>query len=816
MLLKKINFALLLMFCVFACTAQHALLSGSVADADNGKPLIAATIQVNNTYIATVTNASGKFTINQKINFPATFTVSYIGYEQQVIHILRADSVLHVKLKRQAYLNAEVAVSATKAQADMAMAYTNLNKDEIATNNFSQDMPDILQLQPSTVATSDAGTGIGYTGIRIRGTDASRINVMINGIPLNDPESQQLYWVNVPDIASSADQIQVQRGVGTSTNGGNAFGASINITSGKPQLTPYAQAGLGIGSFNTLQRNLKLSTGLLADHFVVEGRFSHITSNGYVDRAEADLLSFLISGTYLGAKSSLRFNLMTGIEKTYQAWNGVPQSRIENDVPGMLAFIDRNYLDSAQAQNLLQSGRTYNYFTYDNQTDNYKQKHLQLFYSTQLSHALDLHVALHYTLGKGYYEEYKTQQALTQYQMELPVVGNDTVNYSDLIRRKWLDNDFYGGNFSMNYNAGAFKLIWGGALNQYSGKHFGRVMWAQFAGNNPIDYEYYFNDALKTDASIYTKATYTFGDKLIAFGDLQYRHVAYRFQGIDANLQSVPQTEKRNFFNPKMGITYHISQQQNAYASFSVANHEPSRDDYINSSTASRPKHETLYDLEAGYRYTARNFNAGINYYLMLYKNQLVLSGKINDVGEYTRTNMDNSFREGIEMDAAVRFCKWLELKGNLTLSRAIIKQFTAYIDNYDTGLQTAHTFENVDIAFSPNVVSNLIAEFYVIKNLSAQVIGQYIGKQFLDNTANSNKALAAYGLINLRAFYKIDALKKIPALDLGLQVNNLLNHSYSANGYTYSYISGGTAVAENFYFPQAGTQWMLQLKVLF
>jgi iron complex outermembrane receptor protein len=807
---------LLLMFLLIGTYAHSQFITGKVVDADNNLPLPSATVHVNNTYIVTVTNVQGYFAIKQKIDLPASFTVSYLGYESVTVQIDSNISEITVELNRQVFLNAEVAVSATKANTDMAMAFTNLNKDEISKQNFSQDIPYILQLQPSTVATSDAGTGIGYTGIRIRGTDASRINVMINGIPLNDAESQQLYWVNVPDIASSADQIQIQRGVGTSTNGGNAFGASINITSGKPQLTPHAQVGIGMGTFGTLQRNLKLSSGLLSKHFVVDGRFSHITSNGYVDRANADLMSFIISGTYLGDKSSLRFNLITGIEKTYQAWNGVPQARMDNDIQGMLAYIDRNYLDNAQAQNLLQSGRTYNSFTYDNQTDNYKQKHLQLFYSTQLNHLLDLHVAMHYTLGKGYYEEYKQQQDLAQYQMQLPVVGNDTISNSDLIRRKWLDNDFYGANFSMNYNLKKLKLIWGGALNQYQGKHFGRVIWAQFAGNNPIDFEYYFNDATKTDLNLYAKATYNFTEKLIGFADMQFRTVAYEFQGIDQNFNAVIQQETLHFFNPKMGITFKPASNQTLYTSFSVANHEPSRDDYINSTIASRPKHESLYDLEGGYRYAGRNFNAGLNYYLMLYKNQLVLTGKVNDVGEYTRTNMKNSLRQGVELDAAYRFYKWLEMKGNLTLSSSKIKSFTEYLDNYDLGNQQKFNYQNTNIAFSPTVISNFIFEFNFTKRVSLQLIGQYVGKQYLDNTQNQNKMLPAYGLMHLRAFYTQPPTKYTPAFDLSFQINNLLNKKYSANGYTYSYISGGNTIAENFYYPQAGTQLMLQLKVSF
>lgn len=794
-------------------------IKGIVTESISNKPLAFATVSLSNTYITTVTTNTGAFEFKNLKGGNYVLSVSYLGYEIQEQSIsLDKDVKLNIQLQRKAIMQEEVAVSATKASAQSGMAFTELDKTEIEKTNFGQDIPYLLQLQPSTVATSDAGTGVGYTGLRIRGSDASRINVTVNGIPLNDAESQQLYWVNMPDLASSADNIQVQRGVGTSTNGASAFGGSINITTSKTDTLPFGELNLSAGSFCTLKRNVIAGTGLINNHFAFEGRLSQITSVGYVDRATADLSSYFITGTYFGKNNILRLNLISGKEKTYQAWNGVPQCRIDNDTAAMLAFIDRNYLNEDEAANLLNSGRTYNYFTYQNQTDNYQQKHYQLFYSQQINSKINANIAAYLTHGEGYYEEFKNDQSYADYNMTNPIVGSDTITSTNLVRQKWLDNDFYGTTFSVNYDSqNKLQATFGGAYTQYYGNHFGLVNWAEYYGNNPLNFEYYYNNALKKDFNVYAKATYSISKNWIAFGDLQYRYVDYSFQGYDVNLNTVNENEKLNFFNPKAGLTFRPDNHQSGYVSFSVGNHEPSRDDYVNSSTTSRPLAETLYDLESGYRFNNRNFTAGFNYYLMIYKNQLVLTGKLNDVGEYTRTNIENSFREGVELDAGYRILSNLQVKGNATISRAKIKMFNEYVDDYDNGGQLLIEHNDADIAFSPNVIANGIVSFEPIKNLTADFIFQYVGQQFLDNTSNDNRVLNAYSICNLRFNYAIgNAVSKQPKLDFGLQITNLLNQLYESNGYTYSYFASGQTTTENFYFPQAGINYMASVRVRF
>jgi iron complex outermembrane receptor protein len=805
-------------FIPIMASAQFSI-TGSVTEATLNKPMAFATVALTNTYITTVTNSSGAFEFKNLKAGDYVLSVSYLGYEIQEQKISLDKNInLNIQLQRKAILQEEVAVSATKASTQSGMAFTELSKKEIEKTNFGQDIPYLLQLQPSTVATSDAGTGVGYTGLRIRGSDASRINVTVNGIPLNDAESQQLYWVNMPDLASSADNIQVQRGVGTSTNGASAFGGSINITTSKTDTLPFGELNLSAGSFCTFKRNVKAGTGLLNNHFAFEARLSQITSVGYVDRATADLSSYFITGTYFGKNNILRLNLISGKEKTYQAWNGVPQCRIDNDTTAMLAFIDRNYFSADEAANLLNSGRTYNYFTYQNQTDNYQQKHYQLFYSQQINTHLNANFVAYLTRGEGYYEELKNDQSYADYNMTEPIVGVDTITTTNLVRQKWLGNDFYGTTFSVNYDSQKkLQATIGGAYTQYYGDHFGNVIWAEYYGNNPLNYEYYYNNALKKDFNIYAKATYSLSSKCIAFGDFQYRYVNYSFKGYDVNLNTVNENEILNFINPKAGITFRPDNNQSAYISFSVGNHEPSRDDYVNSSATSHPTAETLYDIEVGYRYNNRNFTAGFNNYFMIYKNQLVLTGKLNDVGEYTRTNIENSYREGIELDAGYRILSNLQVKANTTISQSKIKVFNEYVDDYDNGEQIIIEHDDAEIAFSPNLIANGIVSFEPIKNLSADFIFQYVGQQFLDNTSNENRILKAYSICNLRFNYAIGSVvSKQPKLDFGLQISNLLNQLYESNGYTYSYFASGQTTTENFYFPQAGINYMASIRVRF
>jgi iron complex outermembrane receptor protein len=659
------------------------------------------------------------------------------------------------------------------------------------------------------VVSSDAGAGVGYTGIRIRGSDPTRINVTINGIPYNEAESQGTYWVNLPDFASSVDNIQVQRGVGTSTNGAGAFGASLNIQTNTLQQEAYAEINNSFGSFNTWKHTVKVGSGLIGGKWSFDGRLSKISSDGYIDRASSDLKSFFVSGGYHGKSTLVKLNVFSGKEVTYQAWYGTPESRIRNDRQGMLDYIARNGLAGREAENLLNAGRTYNYYTYNNQTDNYQQDHYQLIASHELNKHWNLNGALHLTRGRGYYEEYRPDESFEQYNLPDLTISDSLISSTDLIRRRWLDNYFYGFTYGANYSSGG-KLSGtiGGGWNQYAGKHFGEIIWARFAGNTAAGHKYYENEALKTDFNIYSKANYRFTDKINTYIDLQYRRVMYSFLGFDNNLTNVQQTAAMHFFNPKAGLTYQVSNESNLYVSYSVGNREPTRDDFTQSTPQSRPKSETLRNLEAGFRKAGKHLTWGLNYYLMNYKNQLVLTGQINDVGEYNRTNIPKSYRTGIELDAAAKIKPGLQWSGNLALSRNKINNYNEFFDNYDLGEQTSVRYASTDIAFSPNIIGSNTFSYSPVKSLALHFISKYVGSQYLDNTASDNRKLAAFFVQDVRINYTMQA-RWMKEIELNLLVSNLFNQAYEPNGYTYSYIAEGRVVTENFYYPQAGTHFL-------
>ncbi len=712
-----------------------------------------------------------------------------------------------------------VEVIAIRAGDKAPFTKTNFSAAEIARNNTGQDIPFILNQTVSVVSHSDAGNGVGYTGISIRGTDATRINMTLNGLPYNDAESQSIYFVDLPDFASSVSSIQIQRGVGTSSNGAGAFGASINFSTNDFKGEPYAEFNNSAGSFNTWKNTLKAGTGLIGDHFTVDMRLSRISSNGYIDRSASDLKSAYFTVAWLGKKTAARFNLITGAEKTGQAWNGVPEAKLYGD----LSALDEHYLNNSgysgalyntvnDSLNLYRSNpRTYNYFTYKNQTDNYLQSHYQAFLNHQFSDYITANVAVFLTRGKGYYEEYKNAAVYADYGLPDALAGSSSFSSTDLIRQKWLDNFFYGGIFSFQYKKQQTEFTLGGGWDQYDGKHYGYITWAA-RGGIPDDYRYYNDPARKTDFNGYAKWQQQFGTYLSSFADLQFHQISYVIDGFDDNpLLPIHIANRYQFLNPKAGFSYNRGPWQ-GYLSYALARHEPNRDDF-EAGLTQQPKPETLHDFEIGLNKRRPEYSWGITGYYMLYHDQLVLTGKINDVGSYTSTNTPRSYRLGLEIQGSLKPAKWFQASGNLTWSQNKVLNYTEYIDDYDNGGQKAFTYKKSDIALSPGIIAAASLSFYPFSQLEISFPGKYVGISYLDNAQSNKKKISDYYVQQLRMIYS-PKIKKLHEVNIALQVNNLFNKRYEANGYTYGYYTGGKLVNENFLFPQAGRNFILFVNI--
>ena len=790
---------LLALSSVFQAKAQNTI-QGTITN-EEGKSLPEVKIGILKTYSGTFSDENGKYQLNNILQDTVQLRISLIGYEDEEVLVIFNNNVVekNIVLNSSARMIEEVQISAVRADNSTPTTFTNLSKEEIQKGNFGQDIPYLMEKTPSTVVTSDAGAGVGYTGIRIRGVDPTRTNVTINGIPLNDAESHGVYWVNMPDFASSTDNIQIQRGVGTSTNGAAAFGSSINIKTDNIQKEASTSIDNSFGSFNTIKNNIKVGTGLIKDQFTFDARLSRIQSDGYVDRASSNLNSMYLSGAWIGKKTLIKANLFRGHERTYQAWWGVNDEQLKNN-------------------------RTFNYYTYENEVDNYNQDHYQLHLTQTINSKMNFNISGHYTKGYGYYEQYRNDEDFSTYGFSPIILSNDTINTSDIIRRRWLDNDFYGTVFSFNYtNLKNLKLVWGGSINEYKGKHFGEVIWARSASQSEIGDRYYENDAKKNEISSYVRGNYKI-KKINAYLDLQVRNINYSYLGFDesfGNLVELQQNISFTFFNPKAGLSYTINDKSNLYASYAVANREPVRTDFINSSPESRPKAENLQNLEVGYKYQHKKFFSNLNYYLMNYNDQLILSGEINDVGAYNRINVDKSYRMGVELEFGYMINKKLSVSGNLMLSSNKIKEFNEYIDNYDNYdidgnmIQNVINHKNTDIAFSPNAIASLGLLYEPIKNLELGLMSKYVGKQYLDNTSNNNRKLNEYYLTNLTLNYTFKKLG-FKELKVGVLVNNVFNYLYENNGYTFSYVYGGELTTENYYYPQAGRNFLARISFNF
>lgn len=791
-------------FSLFIFTQSYSqTITGYVYDAESKEPLIAVNVLQVGTTNGTTTNREGYFELNLIESDKYSISISYIGFDLKIIDVEERKTLYEIYLDEYDWssdpdplivgeLFSGLIVEATRVDESTPFTYTNITKEELEERNLGQDVPYLLNQAPSIVTTSDAGAGIGYTGIRIRGVDPARINVTINGIPLNDAESHGVFWVDLPDIASSIENIQIQRGVGTSTNGAAAFGGSINLQTNTSRTEAFAEINTGIGSFNTRKANIQLGSGLMENGWMFEGRLSKILSDGYIDRASADLNSFYLSGSKRGEKSILRADVFSGKEITYQAWYGVEESVLEG---GNRTFNEAGTEKAGEP--------------YQNQVDNYRQDYYQLHYSYELAYNWTANASLHYTRGEGYYEEYKAGEELSEYG-----IIADTSN-SDLVRRRWLDNHYYGGVFSTKYDSYNWDLTIGGGIHQYDGAHFGEVIWARFAGDSEVEDRYYDNDGDKLDMNIYAKFNYELTEALNVYADAQIRGINYDFVGIGndgtGNLIPINQNDKLTFFNPKAGIVFRNYLGDRAFLSFGVASKEPTRDEYVNSTFQSRPEHETLYNLEAGYTKELSTFRLGASAYGMFYDNQLVLTGQVNDVGAYIRDNVESSYRIGLELEGAVQLTDQLQWAANATLSQNKIDQISEFIDDYDNGGQIERTFTDTDIAFSPNLISNSIISF-TQEGFTGELTTKYVSKQYLDNTQNDDRSIDPYLVNDVRLSYKLNEIGFAKAVSANLLINNVLNHEYETNGYTFGFVAGGEQ-RFNYYYPQAGRNFLFQVK---
>jgi len=688
----------------------------------------------------------------------------------------------------------EVLVQAVRVTKEFPITFSDLDKVELAPRNLGQDIPILMNFMPAVVTTSDAGAGVGYTSIRVRGSDATRVNVTINGVPYNDAESQGTFWVNMPDFASSTQSLQLQRGVGTSTNGAGAFGASLNMLTDAFSEEAYARISSSVGSFNTLRNNVKFSTGLMNNYFEFSGRLSRVTSDGYVDRAASELDGYFLQGVYNDDNTLVKALLFGGHEVTYQAWNGITPEQLENDLTFNSAGI---YTDD--------NGNTQ---FYDNEVDDYKQDHFQLHWYETWNSAWNTHLAVHYTRGRGFFEQFREDDDFATYGLEPITINGDLVENTDLIRRRWLDNDFYGAIFSATYNNDNLELIMGGGYNEYKGDHFGEIIWAEYASNSEIRDRYYDDNSTKTDFNLYTKANYKLTDQWSLFGDVQYRGVTYEANGDDTGLVD----DSFNFFNPKAGITFDLNRNNNFYLSYARANREPNRNDYESGS----PKPEKLNDFELGWRYVSPSFQLNTNVYYMRYKDQLVLTGELNDVGAPLRSNVGDSYRLGLEIDANVSLSNAFKWRPNIALSD------NRNIDFYFERDGVLQNLGNTHIAYSPQLIAGNIISYQPNENFQVSLLSKFVGKQYMGNIDSEGSVLDSYTQTDFNIQYTINTNSFVKSIVLSGLVNNIFDADIVSNGYFYTfdddYSNPGTitTIEGAGYYPQAGINFLLGATVNF
>jgi len=781
--MKKITLILFL-FAAFVANAQNVTLSGKVTS-NNQEVLPGTSILVKELNKGTSTNFEGKYNL-QIPKGSYTIEISYLGFETTTKSItITKDTAVNVTLlENDGTVLDEVFVSAVRVTTDVPITFSNVTKEEIAKRNLGQDIPILLNYLPSVVSSTDAGAGVGYTYLNVRGSNSERVNVTINGIAYNDAESQGTFWVNLGDFASSAESLQLQRGVGTSTNGSGAFGASLNILTDAVSQKAYGQIANSFGSFGTRKHTVKFSTGLLNDHFELAGRVSNINSDGYVDRAFTNLKSYFLQASYVDENTIVKAITFGGKEHTYQAWYGLTAAQLKED-------------------------RRQNPYTYDNETDNYQQDHFQLLWNENLNKNWSTNLALNYTKGQGFFEQFKEEESAEDF-------NNLITDGSDVIVRRWLDNDFYVANFNINYKTNNIDWISGVSYSNYTGDHFGEVIWGEdLSPTTQVRDRYYFSDAKKTDLSIFSKTTFKIVNNLSGYIDLQGRFVGYKTEGLTSDRIPIDVATTFNFFNPKVGTTYTLNKENSLYASFAIANKEPNRNDFENGVDAS----EHLQDIEIGWRLNTENVKLNTNIYYMNYKNQLVLTGAIDDVGAPLRATSGSSYRLGLEIDADIAINSQFSTRPNIALSDNKNKSFFSPINGILTDLG------NTDISFSPSIVAGNIITYKPIDNFQVSLLTKYVDQQFMSNlnSAISNAdVLDGFSRSDVNIIYSIVPKSIFKSIDLALLINNIFNKLYVDRGYygtfddTWSVADEITTLDYAGFYPQAGINFLAGITLNF
>ncbi len=810
---------------IFNYLSAQVNIEGIIRDDQTGEPLMFASVFIEDMSKGAVADEWGNFSISNLDLEPGEYqlTAAFMGYKDFNLPIAivsgKEQFSLELSLKARSVKLAGPIID-YRVDKSAPFSFSNVYEKDLEQTNVGQDMPFLLKWTPSAVETSDSGTGIGYTGLRIRGSDGTRTNVTINGVALNDSESQGTFWVNLPDFASSVESVQIQRGVGVSTNGAGAFGAGVHLNTLSRNERPFGTISGAIGSFGTLKSSINFGSGLINKRFTVEGRLSRIESDGYIDRAEAELESYYLSANYWGKKSRLNAILIHGHEVTYQAWFGVPAQ----------------FVDDEEQRTFNPAGAKADGSFHDNQVDDYTQTHHQLHYQQELGGNWMLNLSGHYTRGQGFFEEYIDRElnafesSFSFYGLPDLEIGGDTITNTSLIRRRWLDNHFFGAVYYLETKGNNWNFSFGGAANHYIGNHFGEIIWAEYAVSAEQGYRYYDADADKTDITTYVKGDISFNRQWSVYTDLQYRNVRYDLETLDRSRKI---SNDYHFFNPKVGITYRPDNQTRIYSSFAVANREPGRFDFLDADPDRLPEHETLLDVELGYERAWSDKRININGFYMKYIDQLALTGQINQDALPVRVNIPDSYRLGVEWIGQWEMTDRLTLDGALTLSENIIPSFTEYIDNWDTGGQEVVEHSNTNLAFSPSVLFNGGLTYTLINSskqkLECSLLGKYVSRQYIDNTSRESASIDPYFYSDFRVNYELK-LKSIQSIKLLLLVRNVFDARYSSNAWTYRYIAGfdnrsvdpytqlegGNRYNLTGFFPQAGRNVLVGLSVDF
>ncbi|MBR2051553.1 MAG: TonB-dependent receptor [Bacteroidales bacterium] len=804
-MLKQITATIIIAFLMPLNLLAQFNISGKVIDKENHDILIGAHVSLKELNLITVTDENGDFIFENIDKGTYTLEATYLGFKNYSSDIKVVNNTkIKIAMSIDSMMEDEIIVTSSRVGEKTPLTYSEISSEELKRSNQGADLPFLLQNTPSVVVTSDAGAGVGYTSMRVRGSDLTRINVTLNGIPVNDAESNLVYFVDLPDLASSVDNIQIQRGVGNSSNGAAAFGASINIKTDEQTTEPFARLSSTFGSFNTLKNTINFSSGRNDNGFNFNGRISKINSDGYIDRAYSDLFSYQLSASWSDENDFIKFMIMNGKEETYQAWNGTPKDSLATNPTfnpsGMMYDKDGNFIGY-----------------YENEIDKYDQSYYQIHYAHSFSQNMTLTASAFLTTGKGYYENYKNDKSFSSYGLPFFVIGDTVIESVNLIQQKWLDNKYYGFNIAMNHKVRRFDLNYGGSWNRYDGDHFGIINWAEYGV--PLNYRWYENTGNKQYYNTFISANYELNKHLNLFAEMQYRHINYSIEGIHDDLNDVTQHHLFNFWNPKGGIFYSINDNNSAYFSVAYSNREPNRDIYTDADEIQRERvtHEKLIDYELGYSYRNRKMALNANIFYMDYKDQLVMTGEINNVGNTIMTNVDKSYRLGLEGSAAFQFNRYFALDFNFALSQNKILNYVDYVDNYDADWNYLGQIEDnlgtTNISFSPNIIGGLNFKVTPINHLDIVFQEKYVGRQYIDNTSTLSRSLDPYFVSNVNINYEWKQTL-FRDLNFNLSVNNIFNSKYCSNAWVYKAIVGGEEYIEDGYFSQAGINFMFSVIV--